>query len=85
MPLSDDERKAMEERFLQRIQRLKATPEELAQRFANARVFNYDEWVRHSRPATPEELEDMEEFLRELYEERSATLRSERDLAPEQR
>jgi hypothetical protein len=60
------------------------TPGEVALLAATVPPFSYEEWQRESPPATPEELADWEEFLRERDEEREANLARESgvDAAP---
>lgn len=58
------------ERFERKIARLRATPEERAKILGAGKPFDYEDWVREAGPAVPEELAEMEEFLREREEER---------------
>ena len=60
----------VKERFLQRVARLRATPEERARILAAGTPFDYDAWLQEAGPAVPEELVEMEEILREREEER---------------
>jgi hypothetical protein len=57
---------------------LRATPEERARLLAAARPFDLEAWQRHAVPPTPEELADLEEFLRELEEMRRYNLEHDR-------
>jgi hypothetical protein len=68
-----------DEPFERRLARLRASPEERAQILASAPPFDYAAWVQEAGPAAPEELVEMEEFLRASQVER------ERSLALEQR
>jgi hypothetical protein len=72
-----EEAKQVKERFLQRVARLRATPEERARLLAASMPFDYDAWLREAGPAVPEELADMEEILREREEERRRSLAGE--------
>lgn len=65
--------------FEQRIAALRVTPEERARVLASAAPFDYDAWVQQSEPATPEELAEMEELLRERDVERQRSLASEKE------
>jgi hypothetical protein len=58
----DSELEAIEERIRSR----QKSPEEVARLSAGKAPFDYREWVRDNPPATPEELAEMEDFLREL-------------------
>lgn len=49
------------------------TPEQLAEIVKNAKPFHFEEWRRMAPPATPEELAETEEFLRERQAERAAS------------
>ena len=62
------------ERFEKKIARLRATPEERARTLAAGPPFDYEAWIREVGPATPEELAEMDEFLRERGEERRRSL-----------
>jgi uncharacterized short protein YbdD (DUF466 family) len=66
------------DRFEKKIARLRATPEERARILAGP-PFDYEAWVREAGPAKPEDLADMEEFLRECDEERRRSLACEEE------
>lgn len=70
MPISQEEIQEIEERFLNRIAALRATPEEREKTFARVQPFDYREWLTATGPAKPEELAEMEEFLRRREDER---------------
>jgi hypothetical protein len=53
---------------------LRATPEERARVLAMAPAFDAEAWRRNTVPPTPEELADLEEFLREREEMRQQSL-----------
>ena len=78
IPTERTERKRKEETFEQKLARLKATPEERARILASSPPFNYEAWMREAGPAMPEELAEMEEFLREREEERLRSLAGDR-------
>ena len=65
-----------------RIRQHQKTPEQVAQLASNVRPFSYAEWQQRVRPATPEELADWEEFLRDREAEREASLAREAGLEP---
>jgi len=67
------------ERFKQKIARLRASPAERARILAAGTPFDYEAWVREAGPAAPEELAEMEEFLREREEERQRSLAFEEE------
>jgi hypothetical protein len=69
----DRELEAIEERIRSR----QRSPEEVAKLSAGKASFDYQEWVRENSPATPEELAETEDFLRELNAEREAILARE--------
>ena len=77
MPVPAEEARQVKERFLQRVARLRATPEERARILAAGTPFDYDSWLQESGPAVPEELAEMEEILREREEERQRSLSGE--------
>jgi len=62
------------ERFERKIARLRATPEERARILSSGTPFDYEAWLREAGPPKPEELAEMEEFLRERNEERERSL-----------
>jgi hypothetical protein len=64
------------------LRRLQYTPEERALLFHGAAPFRLTEWQREATPATPAELAEMEELLRERDAEREASLMREAGLAP---
>jgi hypothetical protein len=64
------------------LRRHQKTPQEVARMGANVKPFSYAEWQKQARPATPEELADWEEFLRERDAEREASLAREAGLEP---
>jgi hypothetical protein len=68
------EREHGDETFEQKLARLRATPEERAQILASSAPFDYEAWIREAGPATPEELAEMEEFLRSREVERQRSL-----------
>jgi hypothetical protein len=51
---------------------LRRSPEEVAHMAEGRRPFSFEEWCRKAPPATPEELAETEEFLRERELERQA-------------
>ena len=53
------------------LRRNQRSPEEVARLAAGRRPFSYAGWQRKARPATPEELADREEFLRQRDAERA--------------
>lgn len=59
------------------LRRHQRTPEEVARLAAGVPPFSYEEWQREAPPATPEELADWEEFLRQRGAERDASLARE--------
>ena len=81
MPISQEEIQKIEERFLKRIAELRATPEERERILSAGQPFDYWEWVREAGPAKPEELAEMEEFLRKREREREWSLALEEQLA----
>lgn len=56
------------------LRRLQYTPEERAYLFHGAAPFRLADWQREATPATPAELDEMEELLRERTAEREAGL-----------
>jgi hypothetical protein len=64
------------------LRRLQYTPEERERLFPSAPPFHLAEWLQSMPPATPEELAEMEEFLRERDAEREASLLHETGLVP---
>jgi hypothetical protein len=73
------ERERREETFEQKLARLRATPEERGRILASSPPFDYEAWVREAGPAMPEEIAEMEEFLREREEERRRSLAREEE------
>ena len=65
------------ERFKRSIERLRASPEEVARNVAESPSFDYDAWLREAGPAVPEELAEMEEFLQERDAERRTSIAAE--------
>ena len=59
------------------LRRLQYTPEERARLFRRTGPFPLDEWLASGPPATPEQLEEMEELLRLRDAEREASLARE--------
>ena len=59
------------------IRRNQRSPETVACLAAGRRPFSYEEWQRKAPPATPEELAESEEFLRQRDAEREASLARE--------
>jgi hypothetical protein len=57
-------------------------PEERDQLYPPKEPFSYKTWQQSAPPATPEELTDWEEFLRERAAEREASLAREAGLTP---
>jgi hypothetical protein len=53
---------------------LRATPEEVERILAAAAPFDAEAWLRGAVPPTPEELADLDEFLREREELRQLEL-----------
>jgi hypothetical protein len=80
IPAERAERERGDESFEQRLARLRATPEERAQIIASASPFDDESWVRERGAASPEELVEMEEFLRERDRERERSLAREQGL-----
>ena len=70
IPIEQTEYEQRQETFEQIIGRLRATPEERAWILASKPPFDFEAWAREAGPASPEELAEMEEFLREREEER---------------
>jgi hypothetical protein len=64
------------------IRRNQRSPEEVARLAEGHRRFSYKEWQREAPPATPEELADWEEFLRQREAEREASLAREAGVDP---
>lgn len=64
------------------LRRLQYTPEERAHLFPGAAPFRLADWQREAAPATPAELQEMEELLREREAEREASLNREAGLLP---
>jgi hypothetical protein len=58
---------------------LRATPQERARILAAVRPFDMEAWLRDAVPPTPEELADLEDFLREREEMRQYSLERERE------
>jgi hypothetical protein len=56
---------------------LRATPEERARILSALPPFECEAWFREAGPPTPEELAELEEFLRERAEERQRSLACE--------
>lgn len=54
------------------IRRNRRSPEEVARLAAGRKPFSYQEWQEKAPPASPEELADWEEFLRQRDAEREA-------------
>jgi hypothetical protein len=79
MTVPADVPKKEKERFLERVARLRATPEERARILAAGTPFDYDAWLEEAGPAVPEELAEMEELLREREEERRGSLTGEEE------
>jgi hypothetical protein len=70
--------KRVSERFLERVARLRATPEERARLLASGTPFDYDAWLREAGPAAPKELAEMDETLQEHEDERRRSLAGEK-------
>ena len=64
------------------LQRNQRSPEEVARLAAGIPPFSYEDWKREAPPATPEELADWEEFLRQCDAEREASLAREAGVEP---
>jgi hypothetical protein len=77
LPASEVER--IRQRFIERVARLRATPQEVARIAATGRAFDYEAWVAEAGPADAEELAEMEELLRERDEERRRSIADERE------
>jgi hypothetical protein len=58
---------------------LRATPEELARLLAAAQPFDVESWQRGKVPPTPEELADLDEFLREREDMRQLDLKRQNE------
>jgi hypothetical protein len=56
------------------VAHLRATPDELKQLRARAKPFDAEAWLRDALPASPEDEEDIEEFLKLLKEMRRSGL-----------
>ena len=65
------------EEFKTAIRRNRRSPAEVARLAVGRKPFSYREWRRRAPPATPEELADWEEFLRQREAERAASLARE--------
>ena len=78
MSTTTDELEALEAAIRSR----QRSPEEVARMAAGRRPFSYEEWQRKSRPASPAELADWDEFLRERNAEREASLAREAGMEP---
>ena len=57
----------------------RATPEERARLLADAPPFDAEAWQRNIAPPTPEELADLDDFLRELDEMRQHDLKRQEE------
>lgn len=57
---------------------IRRSREEVARLAEGRKPFDYDEWVRTEPPATPEELAETEEFLRQRNAEREAARAAQR-------
>ena len=77
MAIPADVARQEKERFLQRVARLRATPEERARLLAGAAPFDYEAWAEEAGPAVPEELVEMEELLQEREADRQRNLAGE--------
>ncbi len=77
MAVPADEAEQVKERFLQRVARLRATPEERARLLGASAPFSYEAWLEEVGPAVPEELAEMEDRLREREEERQRSVGGE--------
>jgi len=66
IPVEQTERARAAETFVQKVARLRASPEERTRILASSLPFDYEAWAREAGPPTPEELTEMEEFLREV-------------------
>jgi hypothetical protein len=66
----------------ERIRRNQRSPEEVAKLAEGVPPFSYEDWQREAPPATPEELADWEEFLKEREAEREANLAREAGVDP---
>jgi hypothetical protein len=60
------------------LDHLRATPEERERILSAIEPFDTEAWMREVRPATPEEMEALEEFLHEREEARRQSLERER-------
>jgi hypothetical protein len=69
-PAGTTRRERRDETFEQRLEQLRPSREEREQMVASMAPFDYDAWLQEAGPATPEELAEMEEFLREREAER---------------
>ena len=61
---------------------IRRSPEEVARLAEGHRPFSYEEWQRKAPPATPEELQEMEELMRLRNAAREASLAAEAGLYP---
>ncbi len=73
MSTTTDELEALEAAIRSR----QRSPEEVARMAAGRRPFSYEEWQRTAAPASPDELEFWDEFLRQRDAEREASLARE--------
>lgn len=77
MPESSQAETEERERFLRRLVRLKASPEEVAQRSRLGRPFDYEAWLAEAGPASAAELAEQKTFLEEREDERLRSLEAE--------
>ena len=77
IPTEPPEREREEQSFEEKIAHLRATPEQIARLVGDTPPFDFDAWMREAGPPTPEELAEMEEFLREREADRQRSLACE--------
>lgn len=63
-----------DDELMAEIERLQKSPEEVAAFLKDAPRFNAARWHAIAPPGTPEELAEMDEFLRDLNAERQRSL-----------
>jgi hypothetical protein len=77
MPLPPEVAEREKERFLKRVAQLRASSEEQERLLSASAPFDWNDWLQDAKPATSEELAEMEEFLQEREEERRRSLAAE--------
>jgi hypothetical protein len=69
--------KPADPRVEEELRRVQCTPEERHRRFPPKPAFSYRAWQEEAPPATSEELDEWEQFLRERDVDREASLAQE--------